>query len=64
MPQILDEADLIYRLHWAVRHADLNGRPIPLPLNRDMVMERHHALNWLIVPREEPYPWDEIPTDT
>ena len=62
MPQILDEADLIYRLHWAVRDADLNGRPIPPALNQNVVIERYYALNWLMVPREDPYPWDEVPT--
>ncbi len=61
---ILDEADLIYRLHWAVRNASLSRREPPAGLNSNVVMERHHALNWLVAPADEPYPWDEVPTDT
>lgn len=61
---ILDQADLIYRLHWATRDASLTGREPPSRLSNSVVMERHHALNWLIAPEEEPYPWDEVPTDT
>lgn len=61
---LLDEADLIYRLHWAARDADLKGREPPANLSIDVVVERHHALNWLIVPPDEPYPWDGVPTDT
>lgn len=60
--QILDEADLIYRYHWAVRDAQINGREIPGGLNCDVVMERHRALNWLIGYAEAE--WDEVTTDT
>lgn len=53
--EILDEADLIYRIHWAVRE----GAEGPLP---GVVQERHHALNWLI--GYEGDDWDEVQTDT
>lgn len=61
---ILDEADLIYRLHWAARDADLNGRAQPSKLNLSVVMERHKSLKWLSAPVDEPYLWDDVPTDT
>lgn len=57
--QLLDEADLIYRYHWAVRDAWLNGRELD-DLDGGVVAERHYALNWLI--RNEL--WDEVDTST
>ncbi len=59
--EILDEADLIYRYHWAVRQAGLDGDPDPAGLNGGVVMERHRGLNWLIGYEAE---WDEVTTDT
>jgi hypothetical protein len=60
--EILDAADLIYRYHWAVRNAALNGEAVPAGLDPDVVMERHHALNWLVDSMGEQ--WDDISTDT
>jgi hypothetical protein len=60
--EILDAADLIYRYHWAVRDAQVNGKPSPAGLNADIVMERHHALNWLIGYMDQA--WDDVSTDT
>lgn len=45
---ILNEADLIYRYHWACRDAVLNGREPPCGLIHSVVSERHAGLNWLI----------------
>ena len=59
--EILDETDRIYRIHWAVRDAQINGRPIPAGLNGSVVVERHYALNWLTWYADE---WDDITTDT
>lgn len=59
--EILDETDLIYRLHWACRDAYLNGREIPSGLDTSVVRERHYALNWLTCYAED---WDDITTDT
>jgi hypothetical protein len=59
--EILNEADLIYRTHWAARDAQLNGRPMPAGINYDVIMERHFALNWLTMYAED---WDDITTDT
>lgn len=59
---VLDEADLIYRYHWAVVDARVNGKPIPIAVDAGIVQERHHALNWLI--RYENQEWDQVTTDT
>ena len=58
---LLNETDLIYRIHWATRDASLNNKPTPAGLNQDIVMERHFALNWLTMYADE---WDDITTDT
>jgi hypothetical protein len=59
---ILDQADLIYRYHWAVRNARLKGQQIPADLHPDVTEERHYALNWLIGYLEQA--WDDVSTDT
>lgn len=61
--EILNEADLIYRYHWAIRQAGIDGQEAPAGLHPDVVMERHHALNWLIRYGDNA-DWDEVPTDT
>ncbi len=60
--EILDQADLILRLHWACVEARLANKAAPGQLNEEVVMERHRALNWLI--RYGNASWDEVPTDT
>jgi hypothetical protein len=60
--EILDQADLIYRYHWAVTEARLHNQPAPAGLNPDVVMERHYALNWLIGYMGQE--WDDVSTDT
>jgi len=57
---ILDQADLIYRYHWAVRDAQIKGRQMPAALHPGVTDERHHALNWLILEQA----WDDVSTDT
>ena len=59
--EILDALDQTYRLHWHIRqarlkHGDASG------LDADVVMERHHALNWLV--RFQHAAWDEVDTPT
>jgi hypothetical protein len=34
--EILDEADKIYRIHWAVRDAQINNKPVPAELKTPM----------------------------
>lgn len=60
---ILNEADLIYRCHWAVRQSSLSGKDAPAGLHPGVTMERHQALNWLIGYNESA-DWDEVTTDT
>ena len=59
--EILDETDLIYRTHWAVRDAGLNNKPFPNKYNPSIVYERHYALNWITYYQDD---WDDITTDT
>ena len=59
IPEIVDLADLTYRLHWAIRHTELNG-PLALNVNSSIVQERHNAINWLTYYEDD---WDEIRTD-
>jgi hypothetical protein len=60
--EILNEADLIYRYHWAVINNKLKAIEPPGGLDRSIVYERHYALNWLIGYGKSG--WDEISTDT
>ncbi len=60
--EILDWADLIYRYAWANVETRLNGAPPPPGVNPDVVMEWHHALNWLIGYQGQA--WDDVSTDT
>lgn len=60
--EILDQADLILRLDWACTEARLKKQPAPGNLNSDAVVERHHALNWLIQYGDQE--WDNVSTDT
>jgi hypothetical protein len=60
--EILDMADLVLRLDWACVNARVKGEPAPGGLNKEVVYERHYALNWLI--RYANQNWDEVSTDT
>ena len=62
MDEILDQADLIYRYHWAAKDRGHEERDPPAGLDRSVVRERHYALNWLIGYCDQP--WDEVSTDT
>ena len=62
LSEILDDADLIYRTHWAVTDARINGRASPSGLDGGVVMERHYAFNWLIGYMGQE--WDDVTTDT
>ena len=62
MASILDEADLIYRYHWAVVDARVKGKEAPAKLEGGVVQERHYVLNWLIGYMNQE--WDDISIDT
>ncbi len=60
--EILDALDLTYRLHWHLRQQRLKKRPDTPGVDVDVVMERHHALNWLV--RFQHAGWDKVDTPT
>ena len=60
--EILDQADLIYRYHWATTDARIKSQPAPVKLEGGVVQERHYVLNWLIGYMNQE--WDDISTDT
>ena len=60
--EILDALDLHYRLHWAVRQARLDKKPVPGGIEGGVVYERHYAFNWLV--RFEDAEWDAVDTPT
>jgi hypothetical protein len=59
--KILNQLDLIYRMHWATRSAQSEGNACP-GLNWGVVQEWHQAINWLTYYVDEE--WDDVPTDT
>lgn len=60
---LLDWADLLYRMHWAVRHAHITGKPTPGRLDALAVYEWHKVVNWLIQYDDE-NDWDKVSTET
>lgn len=60
--EILNEADLIDRYHWAVVDARGTRKSTSAGLNAGVVRERHDVLNWLIGYMGQE--WDDISTDT
>ncbi|MEN4902942.1 DUF4272 domain-containing protein [Luteimonas sp. TWI1437] len=60
--EILDALDLHLRLHWLVRQAQLDAQAPAGGLIGGVVIERHHALNWLV--RFEDADWDDVDTPT
>ncbi len=60
--EIMDEADKIFRLHWACVDNRIQERPAPVGMNESIVMERRRALFWLIGHQNEE--WETISMDT
>lgn len=60
--KILDQADLILRLDWACVSARVKSEQAPGGLDKSVVFERHHTLNWLINYMNQN--WDDVSTDT
>ncbi|MBO4981978.1 MAG: DUF4272 domain-containing protein [Lachnospiraceae bacterium] len=58
--ELLQEADLIYRMDWACVGTRIHGLPAPAGMNGGVVMERHKALNWLICGED----WDHVDIST
>ena len=61
--ELLSQADLIYRLHWACVDARVMGMPAPQELEEGVVMERHRALFWL-AGCDEMCGWDDVDLST
>ena len=59
--ELLDEADLILRYHWACVDNRIKGMQAPANLNEEVVYEWHYVMLWLINENEE---WDYIQTNT
>lgn len=60
--EILDKADLIYRMDWAAVDAIIHRLNGPAGLNHGVVQERHKTLNWMIC--FDDADWDDVPTPT
>ena len=60
---ILDWSDLLFRLHWAMRHAQLTRRDYPPNVNLVAVQQWHKAVNWLCNYEDED-DWDSVSTET
>jgi len=61
--EILDEADLIFRMDWACVEARIKGAEPSGGLNPDVVVERHKGLNW-IVGAYDSEDWDSVVPNT
>jgi len=55
-------ADAWPRFDWACVAARVSGKSPPKGVDCEVVMERHHALNWLIGYQGQE--WDDVSTDT
>jgi hypothetical protein len=55
------EADRLYRIHWAVRDASLNGRKAPNGQGEYVSLYRLQAINWTM---QSGVPWDEVDVST
>lgn len=60
--EILDQADLIYRLDWAAVDARIHGMTGPAGLEHGVVQARHKTMNWMI--GFEDADWDNVTTPT
>lgn len=60
--ELIKMADSTEYLHWAARDGKLNNRAPKLPVDIEVIQERHHAINWIV--GRDGQPWDEITTDT
>jgi hypothetical protein len=58
--EILDIADLTYRLHWASRNSESNNSP-NTDINSSVIFERHCAINWVTYYADN---WDDVTADT
>lgn len=60
--EILDKADIIYRMDWVAVNAYIKGMKPPALINPTIVKDRHRALNWLW--RFGNSDWDNVDTSS
>lgn len=60
--EILDKADLVYRMDWAAVDARIHGMTGPAGINHGVVQARHKTLNWMIGFCGAQ--WDDVDTPT
>lgn len=60
--ELTDFADQCLDLHWHARDAVLNRRVPTVPVDIEVVQERHHAINWVV--GYAGLSWDDVTTDT
>ncbi len=60
--EILDKADLVYRMDWACVDARIYGLRMPGNMDPGVVNARHKTLNWII--RLDDAEWDDVSTNT
>lgn len=61
--ELLQQADLIFRLHWACVDAQVMKMPPPQGVDAGVVMERHRSLFWL-AGCDNMCPWDDVDLST
>ena len=61
--EILDNADVIYRMDWACVDARIKGMSSPADLDAEVVVEQHKGFNWIIGAYASD-DWDNISADT
>ena len=61
--EILDHADLIYRMDWACVDAHIKNEPVSGGLSFDIVAERHRGFNWMISAYDAEN-WDDVKAHT
>ncbi|MDG2531627.1 DUF4272 domain-containing protein [Caulobacter endophyticus] len=59
---LITKADELLGHHWEARNAKLTGMAPAIPVDIEIVQERHHAINWVI--GYDGAAWDEVTTDT
>ncbi|MFJ7736934.1 DUF4272 domain-containing protein [Lysinibacillus sp. NPDC097287] len=60
--EIMDEADKIYRLHWACVNSRIHEQEAPAGMNESIIIERRRGLFWMMGHLDEE--WDHISMDT
>lgn len=61
--ELISFADECLRLHWEARDAKLRQRAPRLPVDIEIIQERHRAINW-VIGCDGGASWDEVTADT